>query len=262
MAINNLVQGFADFRHDYFERNRALFEVLGTQGQSPKVLVIACSDARVDPAILTRVEPGDLFVVRNVAALVPPRTTDHNHHGTSSAIEFAVRALQVEDVVVLGHALCGGIRALVEDDESPAASYDFLLDWVRIAAPARDGVKAALPAERTDDYFRAVEQASVLNSVANLMTFPWVADRVERGILNLYGWFFDLRKGELSGFRPQSGRFESLIATLDPVPTLPATEDGERHTDGRALVDRFFTTLGGGACTACAAGTPHSHTGD
>lgn len=261
MALQRLLRGFAAFHREYYADGQELFSRLVTQGQSPKVLVIGCSDARVDPAILTRVEPGDLFVVRNVAALVPPRETDSTHHGTSAAIEFAVRSLKVEHVVVLGHALCGGVGALIDDSESPLAGYDFLLDWVRLATPVRDQVKAALAGEQGVKLRRAVEQGAVLNSLHNLTTFPWLAERVVAGQLSLHGWYFDLTVGELSTYTPQARRF---VTMTDPEAAVPAVPDGKGGTPGQAAaraVHDFVAALSadGGGCAACAAGVPHDH---
>ena len=131
MALERLLKGFTDFRIGYYREHLDLFEKLATEGQSPKILIVGCADARVDPGILTQTKPGDIFTVRNVAAMVPPAQfpPDTRHHGTSAAIEFAVRGLGVEHVVVLGHALCGGIGALVDGRDSIYAGYDYLSTW-------------------------------------------------------------------------------------------------------------------------------------
>lgn len=211
MALQRLLDGFATFRTQYYPRHRELYEKLSRDGQSPGVLIIGCADARVDPAILTQTQPGDLFVVRNVAAIVPPSQRDHQFHGTSSAVEFAVRGLQVQHVVILGHALCGGLGALYEGSDSPLADYDFLLNWMRIAQPAKDAVLEAMPKDAPVEVVRrAIEQASVINTVANLMTFDWIVERVKAGTLSIHGWYFDMTKAQLFAFDPQGCVFNKV----------------------------------------------------
>jgi carbonic anhydrase len=154
-------------------------------------LVIACSDSRTDPQMVFNAVPGELFVIRNVANLAPPYGPDDRPHGVSSAIEFAVRALQVPEIVVMGHAMCGGIKALL--DGAPAEVSDFVDTWVQIAEPARRRAMLAPPEKRHD----ACEHESVRLSLENLMTFPWIKDAVEAGRLRLNGCFFDIRSGIL-----------------------------------------------------------------
>src|SRR5262249_40528622 len=135
MPFERLLQGFADFRLGYYREHLELFERLSVEGQSPEILIIGCADARVDPGILTQTKRGDIFTVRNIAAMVPPAQypPDAERHGTSAAIEFAVRGLAVKHVVVLGHALCGGIAALVDGRDSAYAGYDYLRTWMSLA---------------------------------------------------------------------------------------------------------------------------------
>jgi carbonic anhydrase len=213
MAFERLLKGFADFRLGYYRENLDLFEKLATEGQSPEVLVIGCSDARVDPGILTRTRPGDIFTVRNISAMVPPAQIppDERQHGTSAAIEFAVRGLEVQHVVVLGHALCGGIAALVDGERSSAyASYDYLSTWMAVAQEVRDVAVRELAGKPSAEINRAVEQAAVLSSIVNLMSFPWIADRVAAGKLRLHAWWFNLVEGQLYAFNPASVRFEPV----------------------------------------------------
>ncbi|MFN4088654.1 MAG: carbonic anhydrase [Alphaproteobacteria bacterium] len=209
--LQRLIDGFEDFRREYFEQHTALFEALRV-GQRPKVLIIGCSDSRADPAILTRAQPGDLFIVRNVAAIVPPYAPDGSHHGTSSAIEFAIRVLAVEHVVVLGHGMCGGMRALAEPE---AVRLEFMSDWVDLMAEARDAVmRAGLPeAERLP----TLEKAAVLCSVRNLVTFPWLRARLEKGDLSLHGWYFDIGAGELLAFDAETATFVPARGHAHPI---------------------------------------------
>jgi len=213
MALERLLKGFSDFHLGYYREHLELFERLASEGQSPKILIVACADARVDPGILTQTKPGDIFTVRNVAAMVPPAQypPDSRHHGTSAAIEFAVRGLGVEHVVVLGHALCGGIGALVDGRGSIYADYDYLSTWTSIAQEARDLVVRELEGRPREEVVRAVEQAAVLNSVKNLMGFRWIAEKVEAGTLVLHAWWFNMTKGQLYAFNPATAGFEPVL---------------------------------------------------
>lgn len=212
MALERLLKGFADFRVGYYQEHLDLFETLATEGQSPKILIIGCSDARVDPGILTQTKPGDIFTVRNVAAMVPPAQypPDDRQHGTSAAIEFAVRGLNVEHIVVLGHALCGGIGALVDGSGGAYAHYDYLSTWTAVAQHTRDVVVDELKGRSRDEVTRAVEQAAVLNSVSNLMGYRWIEERVKAGTLTLHAWWFNLTVGQLYAFNPQTLKFAAV----------------------------------------------------
>ena len=185
-----LLKGFADFRETYYEKDTSLFQQLSTQGQSPHTLLIACSDSRVDPALLFGVKPGELFVVRNVANLVPPYQPDTRLHGTSSAIEFAVRDLKVSQIIVLGHSNCGGIHALCRHLKGEVLDREFIERWVSIAADA--------VSPHVDNLPQDAEQAAIIASVENLKTFPWIDEQIKSGDLTLHGWWFDLALGELS----------------------------------------------------------------
>lgn len=209
--MDTLIDGFKRFREQYFEEHRRLFEALAMRGQTPKVLLIGCCDSRVDPAIIFDAQPGEMFVLRNVANLVPPYAPDEGHHGTSAAVEFAIRGLEVEHVVVLGHARCGGVRALIEG-QAGSDNTDFIRGWMHIARSARDRALAlTLSAGQPIDAARRMcEQETVAISLANLMTFPWVRERVEQGRLMLHGWFFDLESGELFRLDPITNTFQNV----------------------------------------------------
>jgi carbonic anhydrase len=206
--LERFITGFRSFQKDYFGPEGSQFEPL-KQGQNPKTMIIGCSDSRVDPAILTKCAPGDIFTVRNVANLVPPFEVNGGRHGVSAALEFAVCHLGVEHIVVLGHSGCGGINALM------AGSYGckgggFISRWMSIAAPARERVLTELPGKEPALQQRAAEQAAILLSLENLHTFPWIDERVARGDLSLHGWYFDLAAGELLGYEPEQGCFAIL----------------------------------------------------
>jgi carbonic anhydrase len=186
-----LLEGYRQFRRDSWPADRARYEALATWGQQPHTLVIACSDSRVDPQTVFGAVPGELFVVRNVAGLVPPYMPDAKFHGTSAAVEYGVRVLRVQRVVVLGHAQCGGVRAMVEG--VPDEARDFVAPWIEIARPAL----AASPPEGAD-VLHHYENEVVRLSLANLMAFPWIASAVREGRLELLGFRFDIHTGELS----------------------------------------------------------------
>ncbi len=199
-----LIEGFARFRERHFAKDDALFRELVEQGQTPRILVVACCDARVDPALVLDCAPGDLFVVRNVANLVPPAENQGHYHGTSAALEFGVRKLNVAHIIVLGHAHCGGIHALLEGDVQKGDDA-FISQWMGIAEAARERVSREGAACQ-----RACEQQAILVSLDNLMTFSWIRERVERGTLALHGWYFDIERGELLGYDAAACRFEVL----------------------------------------------------
>ena len=203
--INRFIGGFKAFRARYFEQRPELFETLVSAGQKPKVLVVACSDSRVDPAILFGAEPGELFVIRNVANLIPPYEPDGRRHGTSAALEYAVRDLEVEHIVVLGHSCCGGIAALQESLREPLSHREFIAPWVGVATGHDDG-------HRHEDDIRDLERGAVRVSLANLRTFPWVVEREAQGLLAVHGWWFDMESGTLWGLDESDGTFKVLTA--------------------------------------------------
>ena len=189
--MDDLIKGYRRFRAGTWRAERGRFEELSRLGQHPRALVIACSDSRTDPQMVFNAAPGELFVIRNVANLAPPYGPDDQPHGVSSAIEFAVRALRVRQIVVMGHAMCGGIKALLEG--TPAEVTDFVGQWVRIAEPARRRAMQAPPEQRQD----VCEHELVRLSLDNLMTFPWIKSAVAAGELRLHGCYFGIRSGIL-----------------------------------------------------------------
>jgi carbonic anhydrase len=198
-----LVDGYQRFRREQWPERRRLFERLADAGQQPRAMVISCADSRVDPGMIFDAGPGELFVVRNVAALVPPYAPDSAYHGTSAALEFGVRVLGVRDVVVMGHGMCGGIRALLEG--TPPEASDFVAGWISIADRIRQRVGAADPGP---DRQLLGEFEAVKLSLHNLLGFPWIAERQDERRLRLHGAHFDIRTGVLSLLQPD-GRFEA-----------------------------------------------------
>lgn len=213
--INSLIEGYKKFRSQYFSGDSAVFEKLVRHGQHPKVLMIACSDSRVDPAIITNCEPGDLFVVRNVANLVPPYQADDSHHGTSAALEFAVCNLKIRHVVVFGHSQCGGIRALVENADIPYPSYSFVSKWMELAQSACDQTYQNHPTASLEEKAHHCGHYAIINSLNNLMTFPWIVDGIQQGNLFIHGWFFDLSTGSIDACNLKTGTFEELGASRE-----------------------------------------------
>lgn len=191
--IATLLEGYQNFYQKYFVDSPEIYEHLVNEGQSPRTLVIACSDSRVDPSILLGTKPGDIFVIRNVANLVPPYEDDKSLcHGTSAAIEYAVNHLNVENIIVLGHSDCGGIKALVEGSEN---SHTFLNTWLDIArCNEMDNIKNAHDHKKTCEL---CEKESIRISVNNLMTFPFINEKVSARVLDIHGWYFNLKSGSL-----------------------------------------------------------------
>ncbi len=195
--MQRLIDGYREFRSTTWPDRRALYEELAAQGQRPRALVVACSDSRVDPAAIFNAGPGELFVVRNVANLVPPFAPDDGNHGTSAALEFAVRGLEVPDIIVMGHAMCGGVHALLHGTPNP--SWHFLGSWIDLASDVRRQVLACTSA---DEGQQMAEYACVKQSLVNLMTFPWIREAVRAGQLALHGMYFDIRTGLLERLGP------------------------------------------------------------
>lgn len=204
-----LIDGFKRFQQQYFGDDRCLYDSM-ISGQPAKTMMIACCDSRVDPAIVTDCDPGDLFIVRNVANLIPPCDNDGHHHGTSAALEFAINNLEVENIIIMGHANCGGIKALWSDDGASGSQSQFIHHWVAIAKPAKEWVIDKLSSSSTQHKIKACEQRAILESLANLMTFNCISEKVERGLLSLHGWYFDIATGQLLYFNPQTGVFEPV----------------------------------------------------
>jgi carbonic anhydrase len=202
---HKLLEGFQRFKQNYFGGENKLYSTM-KEGQPAKILMVACCDSRVDPAILTDCDPGDIFTVRNVANLVPPCEDDQHHHGTSSAIECAVKGLGVESIIVMGHANCGGIKGLWDSENLDDSQ--FIHRWVSIAQQAKEWVKVNHANDERAIQLRACEQRGVLVSLKNLMGFDFVRERVENGSLKIHGWYFDLQAGELLCYNPDSDKFE------------------------------------------------------
>ena len=213
MPLFKLARGFLEFRSGTFLPQRAQFEKLAL-AQQPRVMMIACSDSRVDPAILTNAEPGDLFMVRNVANLVPPCLVDRAQHGISAALEYGVTALGVEHIIVFGHVDCGGIHALLTSDPAIDEEHTFIHRWLKIADEARRRTLIITRDRPLETQLRVLEQEAIKTSLANLLTFPWIEERVVEGRLRLHGWSFDMKQGEVHVYVPEHDAFEPLTLEL------------------------------------------------
>jgi carbonic anhydrase len=200
--MDKLIEGYRRFRTQTWPTERARYEALSLTGQRPQTMVIACSDSRVDPQVVFGTGPGELFVVRNVAGLVPPYQPDSLYHGTSAALEFAVRVLKVAHVVVLGHAQCGGVQAMVQG--APLEAGDFVANWVEIARPVMK-----IPPAPGVDALTHYEELVVRLSLDNLRSFPWIAEAVAAGTLQLHGLRFSVYTGVLS--RLEGDRFTPIV---------------------------------------------------
>ena len=208
--IPELVDGYRRFLSDRYPEHAALYRSLAEIGQSPKTMVIACCDSRVDPATIFSAAPGQLFVVRNVANLAPPFEPHGDYHGTSAALEFAVTGLEVENIVVMGHARCGGVRAYMDGLYDRAATGTFIGRWMSMLNAARTSaiVKGACSTDAAQQ--QALEHASVRQSLENLETFPFVRERLADNRLRLRGAYFDIADGILLALDPETGGFAPL----------------------------------------------------
>jgi carbonic anhydrase len=208
-----LQDGYKAFVTGRLPRERERFEELAATGQKPEIMVIGCCDSRVSPEVIFDARPGELFVVRNVANLVPPYETAGEYHGTSAALEFAVQALRVKHIVVLGHGRCGGIRAFADDESQPLSPGDFIGKWINLVTPAANemGPRGSL---NFDDYAEKLALASVGKTLENLMTFPCVNILAGRGKIGLHGAYFDVFSGSLKIRDPRTGEFHAAMDNL------------------------------------------------
>src|SRR6476661_10458632 len=200
-----LIDGYGAFARGRLQSEQDRYRELAEHGQTPEIMVIGCCDSRVSPEVIFDARPGELFVVRNVANLVPPYSPDGTYHGVSAALEFGVGALKIKHIVVLGHARCGGVRAFAED-RAPLSPGDFIGKWMSLIAPAADklGPRGDLSMA---DYVTRLEHANVANSLDNLLTFPRLRKLVEMGRIAIHGAYFGVATGRLSVRDPATGAF-------------------------------------------------------
>jgi carbonic anhydrase len=196
-----ILKGYEDFRDKYAHGDKSVMHYLSNYGQQPQIMVVACCDSRVDPALILQCDPGDLFVVRNVANIVPPFEKDDAHHGTSAALEFGVRFLEVEHLILLGHSQCGGIQSLLNNTD--ASQNDFITNWVSLVETKNNHE------HDTDDYAKLALNLSYQNS----LTFPWIKQRVDEGKLIIHLWFFDIKMGQIFTYNDSENKYKPLDST-------------------------------------------------
>ncbi|EAW32493.1 carbonic anhydrase [marine gamma proteobacterium HTCC2143] len=209
--IDALVAGFKEFHEVYTEDREGKYHGLAEYGPHSKILMIACCDSRVDPAIITNSSAGDLMVIRNMANLVPPYDAASTSYETPAAIEFAACYLQVEHIVVMGHSRCAGIRSLLTrlvDDSDPTRPLD---KWTVVAEPAAKQVLIEMPDADLDDQSCACSRKALAASLNNLRTYPWIAERLSNKSIAIHGWYFNLATGELERYQEDSETFEQLF---------------------------------------------------
>lgn len=192
------LQGYLDFRNKYATGDNSVMQHLAHYGQQPDIMVVACCDSRVDPALILQCHPGDLFTVRNVANIIPPYEQDENHHGTSAALEFGICYLNIKHLIILGHSQCGGISALLNSES--IKQNDFILNWVSLigAASHKDIDTCAIDA--------------LTLSYHNCLTFPWIKQRLDQGQLTIHRWFFDIKEGEIQAYSAENESYQKLAA--------------------------------------------------
>ena len=203
-----LAYGYRSFLGSRFTSERARYQELAGLGQNPRIMVVGCVDSRVSPEVIFDAAPGEILVARNVANLVPRYEPGGGQHGASAALEFAVKALRVEHIVVLGHAFCGGIKAFASGD-APLTASDFIGKWMSQIAPAAQAI-GPKDGDGEEAYLRKLEFASVELSLKNLMTFPFVLSAVEKGELQLHGAYFGVASGRLLVRNERTGVFEPV----------------------------------------------------
>lgn len=196
--LKKMLEGYQDFRRKYASGDQSVMHYLSQNGQKPKIMVIACCDARVDPALILQCDPGDLFVVRNVANIVPPYEKDEAHHGTSAALEFGLCLLKVKHLILLGHSQCGGIQALLNATDS--AADDFITNWVSLIKTADFTMQDA------DEYAKL----ALKKSYQNCMTFPWIPEKIMQKELIIHLWFFDIKTGQIFTYSAEQQNYTPL----------------------------------------------------
>tara|TARA_R110002110_G_scaffold119309_2_gene293759 strand:+ start:47056 stop:47682 length:627 start_codon:yes stop_codon:yes gene_type:complete len=205
-SLQKILKGYKAFKEGYFEGNKLTMEQLSNYGQNPKVMVVSCCDSRVDPGLLTLSAPGELFVVRNVANIVPPFESDDSHHGTSAALEFGIRSLKIKHLILLGHSKCGGIKALIDNTISKNADQsDFIANWMSII--------------NTDDFDTtdtdSCAQKALIQSYNNCLSFPWIKEALDQETLAIHLWFFDIKSGQIYSYSETSKEYRPLdISTV------------------------------------------------
>ena len=217
-----LLAGYRNFMERRFSHARSRYRALAEDGQTPHTLLIACCDSRAAPETIFDCGPGELFVVRNVANMVPPYEPDGHFHATSAALEYAVQVLQIENIVVMGHGRCGGIKAALDPAAEPLSPGDFIGRWMALLQPAAEQIKSTVLMTRSERQ-TALERVSIRNSIQNLRTFPSVRDQEAQGKLRVHGAWFDISTGELWVMDEETGDFRRPDAdSIYPTVATPS----------------------------------------
>jgi len=207
MPKRKILKGYSKFRKEVYPGLKRLYHDLATKGQQPTTLIISCADSRVEPGRLFSANPGELFIARNVANIVPPYTGDPGYQSIGAVVEFAVLGLKVDTIMVLGHGKCGGIQALWEGDESDTKPMGYVHNWMELAQSARDKVLSEMAGASPEEQLHALEEENVRLGLRNLMTYPWIKERVEAGSLELVGGHFSIEDGILYCCSLEDGTF-------------------------------------------------------
>ena len=194
-----MLHGYLAFRNKYATGDQTIMQQLAHHGQKPETMVISCCDSRVDPSLILQCDPGDLFIVRNVANIVPPYEADERHHGTSAALEFGICYLNIKHLVILGHSQCGGIEALLNKEN--LTQNDFISHWVTV-----------LDNSTTTQDVNSYAKQALFQSYKNALTFPWIKQRVEDNMLAIHLWFFDIKEGEIFQYSAERNQYVSLTS--------------------------------------------------
>jgi len=197
LSLQKLLDGYQNFRNKYANGDQSIMQYLSHHGQKPQVMIVACCDSRVDPALILQCDPGDLFVVRNVANIVPPYEKDEAHHGTSAALEFGIRVLNVKHLILFGHSQCGGIQALLNSTEPDI--NDFVTNWVSL-----------IKLQNHHSDVDSCAKMALHESYQNCLSFPWIATNVIKKTLTIHRWFFDIRMGQIYSFSSTKKEYEPL----------------------------------------------------
>lgn len=212
-AYAELVEGYKLFRHEYLDTKFDAYRSWAAKHQKPKTLIIGCSDSRVNPAVLTHAGLGEIFVVNNVANIVPPYEKGRSQHKSlGAALQYAVTHIKVEHIIIMGHSGCGGIAALMKENniEHAADEDDYVAEWVSILQPAKEAVTRTGVKLEAEEALRLAELEGTLVSIQNLAGYPWVRTAVAQNKLTLHAWYFHIESGELLSYHPEEGRFRRL----------------------------------------------------
>ena len=211
MEMSELIAGYGEFRDKKFKKYKNRFIDLVEEGQRPKVLFIACSDSRVDPALITNSDPGSLFVLRNIGNMVPPFSPDDDYHATAAGIEYAVSVLGVTDIIVCGHSYCGAIEGLYKNISDPALVH--VKRWLQLGQKAKEYVEQKLPTDASHKKrLEMTEKISIIFQLSNLLSYPAVSDKVDAGELYLRGWYYKIKTGELEYYDEEEYTFKPMLS--------------------------------------------------